>query len=108
MPRPNGMVSLPDMTVSVNLNAKRKFTVRDDSYLVPSTAIVYDIETDSSVVWVVDESGDPLTVSPREVTANRTQGGEVIVTGGLESGDLIVIAGGGFLNKGQAVRIYEQ
>ena len=108
MTRPEGIVVLPDMTVTVNLDATRKATIEDSAYLIPSTAIVYDVETDDAVIWVVDETGDPLTVSPRQVEANRAQGGEVVVTGGLESGDLIVIAGGGFLNRGQQVRIFEQ
>jgi len=106
MDRPEGVLILPDMTVSVNVDFTRKALIEDENFLVPSTAIVYDVKTDGSVIWVVDE--DSMTVNPKTVELDRTQGGEVIILGGIEVGDIIVTAGGGFLNPDQKVRIFEQ
>jgi RND family efflux transporter MFP subunit len=106
MEKPEGVLVLPDMTVTVNIDFKRKAVVTDESFLVPSTAIVFDVETDDSVIWVLDK--ETMTVNPKSVEADRTQGGEVVISGGLEVGDTIVTAGGGFLSPGQKVRIYEQ
>jgi multidrug efflux pump subunit AcrA (membrane-fusion protein) len=106
MEKPEGVLVLPDMTVTVNIDFKRKAVVTDESFLVPSTAIVFDVETDDSVIWVLDK--ETMTVNPKSVEEDRTQGGEVVISGGLEVGDTIVTAGGGFLSPGQKVRIYEQ
>ncbi|MCK5251206.1 MAG: hypothetical protein KAJ98_14635, partial [Spirochaetaceae bacterium] len=106
MDRPEDILVLPDMTVTVNVDFTRKAVIEDENFLVPSTAIVYDVETDGSVIWVLDESS--MTVNPRTVEVDRTQGGKIIILGGLEVGDIIVTAGGGFLNPDQKVRIFEQ
>ncbi len=106
MDRPEGVLILPDMTVTVNVDFTRKAVIEDENFLVPSTAIVYDVETDDSVIWVLDES--TMTVNPQAVEADRIQGGEIVILGGVEAGDIIVTAGGGFLNPGQKVRIFEQ
>ncbi len=106
MDRPEDILVLPDMTVTVNVDFTRKAVIEDEDFLVPSTAIVYDVETDGSVIWILDKSS--MTVNPRTVIADRTQGGEIIILGGLEVGDTIVTAGGGFLNPDQKVRIFEQ
>lgn len=105
MERPEGFLILPDMTVSVNVDFTRKAAVADNDFLVPSTSIVYDVETDSSVIWVVDTN--TMTVNPVPVIPDRSQGGEVVILDGIKPGDTIVTAGGGFLNRDQKIRIFE-
>ncbi len=105
MEKPEGLLLLPDMTVAVNVDLTRKSDMEENTFLVPSTAIVYDVETDSSVIWILNT--DTMTVNPHPITAERTQGGDVLVTDGLKSGETIVIAGGSFLNRDQKVRKFE-
>ncbi len=107
-PEESDILILPDMTVKVRMDASRRSEVDVNNFLVPSTAVVYDVNTDGSVIWIVDESTDPITVLPRIVMANRSEAGEIVITEGLKDKDLIVVAGGGFLNSGQQVRIFEQ
>ncbi len=105
MDRPEDVLILPNMTVTVNIDFTRKAVIDDSQYLVPASAIVYNVESDEAVIWVVDESS--MTVNPKTVQADRTQGGDVVVEGGLSAGDIIVIAGGTFLNRDQQVRFLE-
>ena len=106
MERPDGLLVLPDMTVTVNVDFTRKANISDENFLVPSTAVVYDVKTDTSVVWVLDES--TMTVNPQTVQTNRIQGGEIVIQNGLKVGDVIITAGGSYLNPGQKVRKMEQ
>lgn len=105
MTRPEGLLVLPDMTATVNVDFTRKAQIEDENYLVPVTAIVYDIDTDSSVIWALDKS--TMTVNPKEVVVDRAQGGQIVIIDGIDAGDTIVTAGGSFLNRDQMVRIFE-
>lgn len=105
MDRPEDVLILPNMTVTVNIDFTRKAVIDSNEYLVPASAIVYNVDSDEAVVWVVDESS--MTVNPKPVDADRTQGGDVIIEGGLNAGEIIVIAGGNFLNRDQQVRFFE-
>lgn len=105
MDRPDDVLILPNMTVTVNVDFTREAVVEDNQFLVPASAIVYDVETDETVIWLVDES--TMTVNPKPVQADRTQGGDIVVEGGLQVGDIIVTAGGPFLNRDQEVRYFE-
>jgi RND family efflux transporter MFP subunit len=105
MERPADLLILPNMTVSVNVDFTRKAEILDEQYLVPVTAIVYDVQEDASVVWILDDT--TMTVNPRPVEIERGQGGEVVIRSGLKAGDIVVTAGGSFLNRDQKVRFFE-
>jgi RND family efflux transporter MFP subunit len=102
--RPEGLRVLPDMTVTVNVDFTRKTQVENENILVPSTAVVYDVENDSSAVWVLDKN--TMTVNPKKVEVDRAQNGQIVIIDGISAGDTIVTAGGGFLKPDQKVRIY--
>ena len=67
---------------------------------VPLTAISTDGE--QKYVWVVDR--DIMIVSRRDVTFEEGVGVNLVVAGGLVSGELIVAAGVSYLSEGMIVR----
>lgn len=67
---------------------------------VPLTAL-YDSDG-TPKVWVVDSKSSRVTARP--VTIARTQRNGVLVSGGLEDGDIVVTAGVNLLHEGQKVR----
>ncbi|MBS9475800.1 efflux RND transporter periplasmic adaptor subunit [Ancylobacter radicis] len=54
-------------------------------------------------VWVIDPQTN--AVSQRAITVERYTTGEILVSGGLKEGELVVTAGGQFLREGQIVSI---
>lgn len=68
---------------------------------VPSSAIVHG--GTASAVWVVDPKA--LTVSLRDVTVARYEPASVILSGGVQPGEIIVTAGVQSLHPGQTVRL---
>jgi len=69
---------------------------------VPVDAIVGSNDL-SARVWVVDEA--TMTVAPQPVEVGAMRTGLIAITGGLEPGDRIVIAGVPFLVEGQEVTL---
>ena len=72
---------------------------------VPVTASAAD-EGGQPYVWVFDPSAK--TVSKRPVTLGELVGGDVIVRGGLNDGDVIAVSGVTHLREGMAVRPVEE
>ncbi|MCG8452267.1 MAG: efflux RND transporter periplasmic adaptor subunit [Spirochaetales bacterium] len=106
MERPEDLLILPNMTVSVHVDLKRKNENQTGQYLVPTSAVVYDPDSDGAVVWIVEES--TMTVTPTDVETGQGQGGDIIITEGLQSGDIVVVAGASFLIPGQKVQLLKE
>jgi membrane fusion protein, multidrug efflux system len=68
---------------------------------IPAAALT-EFERQPSV-WIVDPSS--LTVSMRKVNVLRFDPGTVVVSAGLETGDIVVTAGVQALHPGQKVRL---
>ena len=56
-------------------------------------------------VWIVDPATQ--TVSERQITVDRYSEGQVLVTDGLEPGEIVVTRGAHLLYPGRQVRIVE-
>lgn len=101
--RPEGLVVLPGMTGQVyatvipNVSAEHIPVVE-----VPMSAIQYDGEF--SYVWLVQGSGDALTVTRRDVVIDQDIGELLLVKEGLQKGDEIVGAGASYLFEGMQIR----
>ncbi|MEM6463258.1 MAG: efflux RND transporter periplasmic adaptor subunit [Pseudomonadota bacterium] len=99
---PEGFLVLPGMTGILT----GRFETRSDdggsqqNITLPIAAIV--AEAGEPFVWVVDES--TMTVSRRNVEVEPGPGGSVIVNSGLDSGDVVVGAGGHYLHEGAEIR----
>ncbi len=73
---------------------------------LPTTAFKQDGKT--SAVWVVDTSTNPATVKSQPVTIATADGNDVVVSGGLTPGMLVVAAGVHVLQPGQKVSIFKE
>lgn len=101
MPRPEGVVVLPGMTVTVTVDLSRLIGSQT-IFLLPVSAVVADTGLQGTA-WVVDM--ESMTVNPRQVTVSKMLGNSIEVTGGLEPGDRVVIAGVPYLVEGMKVRV---
>lgn len=100
--RPEDTILLPGMTATV----ETILPVTDDGArktAVPMTAISSD--ADSRFVWLVDP--ESMLVSRRDVIVEDGIGELIVVTNGLNAGDIIVSAGGAYLAEGMKVRRWD-
>lgn len=89
-------VLLPGMFVRARLSRGRQ----DGVWLVPQPALSRDPRGNASVLVV----GPGNRAVPRSVTADRTWGGDWVVTAGLRDGDRVITQGLGKITSGQPVR----
>jgi multidrug efflux pump subunit AcrA (membrane-fusion protein) len=57
-------------------------------------------------VWVLDKAS--MTVKQQPVRVAGAEGNEVVLAGGLNAGDTVVVAGVHVLSPGQKVRLYAE
>ncbi|MFO7787396.1 MAG: efflux RND transporter periplasmic adaptor subunit [Halospina sp.] len=94
---------LPGMTAEVSFKASLTDTPWDDSFLIPVEALFE--KEDQAHVWVWDpESGE---VASRPVTTESLEADSVRITGNINAGEQIIVAGAQHLEEGQKVRRLE-
>lgn len=94
-PNPQGVL-LPGMFV----RARFAQLVDRTAFLIPQPAVGRDPQGRATVAIV----GADGKIAVRTVTADRTDGPNWVVTGGLKGGEHIVVQGGGQLKPGQKVK----
>ena len=94
---------LPGMTAEVSFKASLSDTPWDDSFLVPVEAIFE--KEDQPHVWVWNP--DSGQVASRPVNTESLETDSVRITGKIESGEQIVVAGAQHLKEGQKVKRLE-
>jgi RND family efflux transporter MFP subunit len=72
---------------------------------IPAAALVRS--EGKTAVWVVDTKAKANTVSLRNITLHSSEANSVLVSSGLNAGDVIVTAGVQALRPGQQVRLLE-
>lgn len=87
-------------TASVTIEQPRV----DGQIKVPLTA-VFEVKG-APAVWVLDRSS--MTVKAQPVRVAGAEGNEVVLAGGVNTGDTVVVAGVHVLNPGQKVRLYAE
>ncbi len=97
--RPEDLNVLPGMTARV-----RVVVDPDRAWSVPVTAAQAD-ENEQPFVWKVDQP--TMTVSKTPVQLGSLTGDRVLLTGGVEEGELVAISGVTALREGMQVRKYE-
>ncbi len=70
---------------------------------VPFTAVTGTPES-NKYVWLLSDAG---TVTKRDVTVGRISNDMFLVKDGLESGEIVVVAGVNYLREGQKVKVLE-
>lgn len=93
---------LPGMFARLSIDLDRE----SQRIFVPETAITYSLQGD--LVYVVEEDEAGLLVTPRVVQAADTDGSDVAVLKGLNSGDTVVVAGQNKLYRGARVALGEE
>lgn len=103
---PENLNVLPGMTATVRTDFKLSSTsdIVPTGIAVPVAAVV--AEGENIFVWRVDKETMEISKAPI-VTGIGISQQNVIVTSGLDNGDLIVAAGGSFLNSGMRVRAWQ-
>lgn len=94
----------PGMTAKVRAWIPPNEQNRTEGYPVPTNAVFSDHAGVPSL-WIVNP--DTMTVSRVAVTTGAMAEDQVVVTGEVDSGDLIVVSGVHHLADGQTVRIWE-
>ncbi|MDP0589988.1 MAG: efflux RND transporter periplasmic adaptor subunit [Candidatus Endonucleobacter bathymodioli] len=97
---PKDLIILPGMNAVAWFKAPIKSTKDIKKLLIPLTAIAIDGE--QKYVWVVDK--DSMMVSRRNIMVEAGVGVNLSVISGLESAEIIVVAGVYFLSEGVKVR----
>jgi RND family efflux transporter MFP subunit len=106
MPGPEDLNILPGMTAEVVARGTRD-QAGAGGFLVPASSVFADETGTTQYVWVVDPDG--MTVHRREVAVSEVTGaGSIGITGGLEAGERIVVAGVSHLEEGKEVRLMEE
>ncbi|GLU29885.1 efflux RND transporter periplasmic adaptor subunit [Brucella sp. NBRC 12950] len=70
-----------------------------EGFILPSSAMTS--AGGEPAVWVIDTKNHSASI--RKITVSRYRTGDVVVTGGIGSSDLVVTQGGKFLEDGRAV-----
>jgi RND family efflux transporter MFP subunit len=94
----------PGMTAKVRAWLPPNEQNRTQGYPVPTNAVVSD-HAGVPHLWRVDP--ETMTVSRIAVSTGALAEDRIIVTGEVETGDLIVVSGVHYLSEGQTVRIWE-
>jgi RND family efflux transporter MFP subunit len=104
MPAPEGLLVFPGMTATVTADLS-KISAGGSTYFLPAGAVTADARLDP-FVWVVDET--QMRVHKTPVDVGRMSGQSIEVTGGLEPGNRVVVAGVGHLAEDMEVRLLPQ
>ena len=97
-------VGLTDPPEAMRLGSTVNGTIQLDSESVMSIpASALTVASDKPAVWVVDPKA--LTVSLRSVDLLRHDPGTVVISGGIDEGEIVVTAGVQALHPGQKVRL---
>lgn len=103
--------ALKDKTVPLapGMSASAVLQLRSDEMALTVSRDALLRHSDGRVtVWVVEESGDSVTVAERQVQTGAQFDGRVAIIEGLSAGEVIVVRGNESLRNGQNVSIQER
>lgn len=100
----------PPADIQSGMTAEVTFLLQEQDgqagYLLPPQAFMLGKEPGSAFVFLYDAANS--SVKKTSVRLSGAQNNQAIVTEGLTEGDIVVVAGLGFLSDGQQVRLMEQ
>lgn len=102
MAQPQDATILPGMAGQARIQAQLPDAVSSGVH-VPPTALFAGNDTERSYVWIIENDA----VSSREVQTSELTTTGVLITEGLNPGDMIVAAGVSALVEGQSVRVID-
>ena len=96
----------PGMTAQVTLELADTAEESESVYLVPLSALAQRSDTTKSWVFVYDQTTS--TVKKTSVEGTSVRQNDVVISGGVQTGDIIAVAGVSFLEDGQKVKLMEE
>lgn len=100
----------PPKNIQSGMTAEVTFPIQDPKdqvgYLIPPQAFMSSKESGRAFVFLYDAANS--SVKKKSVRLSGAQNNQAIVTEGLTEGDVVVVAGLGFLSDGQQVRLMKQ
>jgi RND family efflux transporter MFP subunit len=93
----------PGMTAQVTLELAG--ADEESVYLIPMSALSQRSDTTKSWVFVYDATTS--TVKKTSVVGTSVRQNDVVISGGVQAGDIIAVAGVSFLEDGQKVKLME-
>jgi len=105
MAQPEGGEILPGMAGEATIEARLPEGTGRTGITIPATAMFAGSDIEVTNVWVIDPATNML--SQRAVETGRLSSSGMLITGGLEAGEWIVVAGTHSLSDGQEVKIIE-
>ena len=103
MSSPSGVNILPGMAATVSAKGiveSEQMLIKE--YTLPVYAVLAD-EKGASYVWLVDERS--MTVYRQPVKVSSLTDRNILISEGIKSGDIVVTAGGAYLEEGRNVHI---
>jgi len=105
MPSPEDITILPGMTATVRERQIEQAPAETVGHMLPLTAVPVD-GVGVYHVWLVRKGeGDTYSVHRVDVEVGEMRDGDILVMGGVSTGDRIASAGVNFLDEGQEVRL---
>jgi len=101
--RPQDATLLAGMAGYARLYGRDTPEFSEQGYLLPTTAIISDVDKSVTYVWLIDN--ETMKVSLQPVEKGRLTERGVIITGGLKAGRWVVTSGANLLQEGQVVQI---
>ncbi|MEX0724192.1 MAG: efflux RND transporter periplasmic adaptor subunit [Gracilimonas sp.] len=102
-------IYIPNASGNIRPNMMAKVMINDislqDQIVVPANTVQKANEV--SYVFLAEETEDGWIASNREVTLGYNYNNDLVITGGLESGDLLITDGYADLSDGAAISIQE-
>lgn len=105
MAQPENVKILPGMAGKASGTPPADLAKESLGIEIPVTAVFADIESGSTLVWIINK--DNLTVSKREVEVDQVGDRGIRIISGLNEGEFIASAGVNYLHEGQTVKLLE-
>jgi len=95
----------PGMTAEVTIILGGE--AAETSYLIPLMAVAAGDDNVRGYVFIFDQETSTVKKTPIQAESTGVRDNDVVVTGGVQAGDIIAVAGVSFLEDGQKVKLME-
>ncbi len=106
MPKPDSLQIYPGMAASVSFDLNKVFFMEKSGFVLPVEAVISDetqpLESAKRQIWKVNPETMRVFRADVEVGSITAKGLQIL--SGLETGDIIVIAGANYMREGMKVR----
>jgi len=105
MEQPDNAEILPGMAGSAMVSGKLPKGARDAGLQLPATALFTKEDPSKSYIWIINEADN--TLESREVETGQLTEYGILITSGINPGDMVAVKGVHSVKEGQKVRILD-